>query len=71
MRRASARPVYGKVARGQAAAARAAEGNQLKDPKDWKIAGKPLKRLEYGEQRSTASQIYGADLPCRQCSTPR
>ncbi|MBS9478473.1 xanthine dehydrogenase family protein molybdopterin-binding subunit [Ancylobacter radicis] len=33
----------------------------LKDPKDWKIAGKPLARLDTVE-KLTGKQIYGADL---------
>jgi isoquinoline 1-oxidoreductase beta subunit len=51
---------YGKVA------AAAAEGEppkdvKLKDPKSWKIAGKPLKRLDTAN-KVTGAQIYGADL---------
>jgi isoquinoline 1-oxidoreductase beta subunit len=34
---------------------------KLKDPKDWKIAGKPLKRLDTAE-KLTGKQVYGADL---------
>ena len=33
---------------------------KLKDPKDWKIAGKPLKRLDTVE-KVTGKQIYGMD----------
>ena len=33
----------------------------LKDPKDWKIIGKPLKRLDTID-KVTGKQIYGADL---------
>ncbi len=33
----------------------------LKDPKDWTIAGKPLKRLDTAE-KLTGAQIYGIDL---------
>ncbi|WP_018390812.1 xanthine dehydrogenase family protein molybdopterin-binding subunit [Ancylobacter sp. FA202] len=33
----------------------------LKDPKDWKIAGKPLARLDTVE-KLTGKQVYGADL---------
>lgn len=33
----------------------------LKDPKDWKIIGKPLKRLDTID-KLTGKQIYGADL---------
>src|SRR5262249_11779175 len=33
----------------------------LKDPKDWKIAGKPLKRLDTAD-KVVGKQVYGADL---------
>jgi isoquinoline 1-oxidoreductase beta subunit len=33
----------------------------LKDPKDWKIAGKPVKRLDTVE-KVTGKQVYGMDL---------
>ncbi|MEA2928312.1 MAG: isoquinoline 1-oxidoreductase subunit beta, partial [Hyphomicrobiales bacterium] len=33
----------------------------LKDPKDWKIAGKPLKRFNTVD-KVTGTQVYGADL---------
>jgi isoquinoline 1-oxidoreductase beta subunit len=33
----------------------------LKDPKDWKIAGKPLKRLDTVD-KVTGKQVYGIDL---------
>jgi isoquinoline 1-oxidoreductase beta subunit len=33
----------------------------LKDPKDWKIVGKPVKRLDTAD-KVTGKQIYGADL---------
>ena len=33
----------------------------LKDPKDWKIIGKPIKRLDTAD-KVTGKQIYGADL---------
>lgn len=51
---------YGKVA---AAAASLAppESVQLKDPKDWKIAGKRLARLDTVD-KTTGAQIYGMDL---------
>src|SRR6185436_12029666 len=51
---------YGKVA---AAAAKlpVPEKPKLKDPKDWKIAGKPLKRLDTAD-KVTGKQVYGADL---------
>jgi len=34
----------------------------LKDPKDWKIAGKPLKRLDPAADKVTGKQVYGIDL---------
>ncbi len=34
---------------------------KLKDPKDWKIAGKPLKRLDTAD-KLTGKQVYGIDL---------
>ncbi|WP_088347614.1 MULTISPECIES: molybdopterin cofactor-binding domain-containing protein [Rhodomicrobium] len=37
------------------------EGVKLKDPKDWKIAGKPLKRLDTAD-KLTGKQVYGIDL---------
>ena len=51
---------YGKVA---AAAAKLEPPKEvkLKDPKDWKIAGKPLKRLDTPD-KVTGKQVYGADL---------
>jgi isoquinoline 1-oxidoreductase beta subunit len=51
---------YGKVA---AAAAKldAPKDIKLKDPKDWKIAGKPLKRLDTPD-KVTGRQVYGADF---------
>ena len=51
---------YGKVA---AAAAKltAPADIKLKDPQDWKIAGKPVKRLDTID-KLTGKQIYGADL---------
>ncbi len=33
----------------------------LKDPKDWKLAGKPVKRLDTAE-KLTGKQVYGTDL---------
>ena len=51
---------YGKVA--EAAGKREVPDNvKLKDPKDWKIAGKPLKRLDTAP-KVTGAQVYGADL---------
>jgi len=56
------RTTYGRMA---AAAAKLAppeaKSIQLKDPKAWKIAGKPLQRLGLVE-KVTGRQIYGADL---------
>lgn len=51
---------YGKVA---AAAAKltAPTDVPLKDPKDWKIAGKPVKRLDTAD-KLTGKQVYGVDL---------
>jgi isoquinoline 1-oxidoreductase beta subunit len=51
---------YGKVA---AAAARleVPKDVPLKDPKDWKIIGKPLKRLDTAD-KLTGKQVFGADL---------
>ena len=34
---------------------------KLKDPKDWKIAGKPMKRLDT-KDKLTGKQIYGIDI---------
>jgi isoquinoline 1-oxidoreductase subunit beta len=52
---------YGKMA--QAAAKLAVpEKPALKDPKSWKIAGKPLKRLDSAADKVTGKQVYGADL---------
>jgi isoquinoline 1-oxidoreductase beta subunit len=51
---------YGKVA---AAAAKLTppEGVKLKDPKDWKIIGKPVKRLDTAD-KVTGKKVYGFDL---------
>jgi isoquinoline 1-oxidoreductase beta subunit len=51
---------YGKVA---AAAAKLEPPKDvlLKNPKDWKIAGKPVKRLDTID-KLTGKQVYGADL---------
>ncbi len=51
---------YGKVAE---AAARLTPPKDvpLKDPKDWKIIGKPVKRLDTLD-KLTGKQVYGADL---------
>ena len=53
---------YGKVA--EAAAKLTApdpKSIKLKDPKDWKIAGKPMARLDI-QNMITGQQVYGADL---------
>jgi isoquinoline 1-oxidoreductase beta subunit len=51
---------YGKVA-AAAAQLEPPKDIKLKDPKDWKIAGKPLKRLDT-VNKVNGKQIYGADL---------
>ena len=51
---------YGKVA--EAAAKLTPPANvPLKDPKDWKLIGKPVKRLDTMD-KLTGAQVYGADL---------
>jgi isoquinoline 1-oxidoreductase beta subunit len=51
---------YGKVAEA-AAKLQPAKDIKLKDPKDWKIAGKPVKRLDTLD-KVTGKQVYGFDL---------
>jgi isoquinoline 1-oxidoreductase beta subunit len=51
---------YGKVAEA-AAKLEAPKDIKLKDPKDWKIAGKPVKRLDTPD-KVTGKQVYGADF---------
>ncbi|MFL6572514.1 MAG: molybdopterin cofactor-binding domain-containing protein [Burkholderiales bacterium] len=51
---------YGKVAEA-AAKLEPPKDIKLKDPKDWKVAGKPLKRLDTLD-KLTGKQVYGADL---------
>jgi isoquinoline 1-oxidoreductase subunit beta len=51
---------FGKVA-DAAAKLPVPEKPKLKDPKDWKIAGKSVKRLDTAD-KVTGKQIYGADL---------
>src|SRR5436190_8913079 len=51
---------YGKVAEAAAKLEPPADV-KLKDPKDWKIAGKPLKRLDT-QDKLTGAQVYGFDL---------
>ena len=52
--------LYGEVAE---AAARLAPPTEvkLKDPKDWKIAGKPVKRLDTAD-KTTGKMVYGIDV---------
>src|SRR5947207_11273445 len=52
---------YGQVAEA-AAKLEPPKDIKLKDPKDWKIAGKPLKRLDTVPDKVTGKQVYGADL---------
>src|SRR5229473_2272663 len=52
---------YGKVAEA-AAKLPVPEKPALKDPKSWKIAGKPTKRLDPAADKVTGKQVYGADL---------
>ena len=51
---------YGKVAEAAAKLEPPADV-KLKDPKDWKIAGKPLKRLDTVD-KTTGKMIYGIDV---------
>jgi len=51
---------YGKVA-GAAAKIEPPADVKLKDPKDWKIAGKPLKRLDTRD-KLTGKQLYSIDV---------
>jgi isoquinoline 1-oxidoreductase beta subunit len=51
---------YGKVATA-AALLDVPENVPLKDPRDWTIAGKPLKRLDTVD-KVTGKQVYGADV---------
>ncbi|MBS0338706.1 MAG: xanthine dehydrogenase family protein molybdopterin-binding subunit, partial [Proteobacteria bacterium] len=51
---------YGKVAEA-AARLEVPKDVPLKDPKAWKIIGKPLKRLDTAD-KVTGKQVYGADL---------
>ncbi len=51
---------YGKVAEA-AAKLEPPKDVKLKDPKDWKIAGKPVKRLDTMD-KVTGKQVYGFDL---------
>lgn len=51
---------YGKVAEA-AAKLSPPEGVKLKDPKDWKIIGKPMKRLDTAD-KVDGRKVYGFDL---------
>ena len=51
---------YGKVAEAAAKVTPPAKV-ALKDPKDWKLIGKPVKRLDTMD-KLTGAQVYGADL---------
>ena len=59
---------YGKVAarRGQACRRPTRRAIKLKDPKDWKIAGKPVKRLDTATS-STAASSTRSTSSCRAC----
>jgi isoquinoline 1-oxidoreductase beta subunit len=59
--KASGRSIrYGQVAEA-AAKLEPPKEVKLKDPKDWKIAGKPLLRLDTAD-KLTGKQVYGADI---------
>src|SRR6202020_1553404 len=51
---------YGKVAEAAAKLEQPADV-KLKDPKDWKIAGKGIKRLDTAD-KTTGKMIYGIDV---------
>src|SRR2546422_6652140 len=52
---------YGKVAEA-AAKLTPPEKPALKDPTEWKLIGKPVKRLDTMMDKVTGAQVYGADL---------
>ena len=52
---------YGKVAEA-AAKIEPPKDVELKDPKNWKIAGKPVKRVDAQIDKVTGKQVYGMDL---------
>src|SRR5205814_1874852 len=52
---------YGKVAEA-AAKLTQPEKPALKDPTEWKLIGKPVKRLDTMMDKVTGAQVYGADL---------
>jgi isoquinoline 1-oxidoreductase subunit beta len=58
--KSSRKTTYGKVAEA-AAKLEVPKNVALKDPKDWKIAGKPLKRLDTAE-KVNGKMIYGMDV---------
>ncbi|HSB48531.1 MAG TPA: molybdopterin cofactor-binding domain-containing protein [Burkholderiales bacterium] len=54
---------YGRVAEAAAKLpAPDAKSIKLKDPKDWKVAGKPIKRIDAPYNKVTGRQVYGFDL---------
>ncbi len=57
----TARRASGKVAEA-AAKLEVPKDVPLKDPKDWKIIGKPLKAARQPADKLTGKQVYGADL---------
>jgi len=59
-KRTGRKTTYGKVAEA-AAKLEVPKDVPLKDPKDWKVIGKPLKRLDTAD-KLTGKQVYGADL---------
>jgi hypothetical protein len=60
---------YGKVAEA-AAKLPPPTDVKLKDPKDWKLVGKGLKRLDTPD-KVTGAMVYGSTSSCPACSTPR
>ena len=60
-RRRDARTTYGKVAEAAAKLEPPADV-KLKDPKDWKIAGKGAQAARHSRQDRPASMIYGIDI---------
>ena len=61
---------YGKVAEA-AAKLPVPKKPKLKDPKDWKIAGKPLKRLDTADKVDRQARCTASTSSCPACSTPR
>ena len=60
------RSSYGKVA-DAAAKLPVPEKPKLKDPKDWKIAGKPLKRLDTRDKVDRQDDVLRSTSRCRAC----